>query len=49
MQEITFSGRAGSTLRGDFDDCKVTAGPDSVPVWLPSPGLCSRSPAVGVK
>jgi hypothetical protein len=25
--EITFSGRAGSTLRAEFDDCEVTIGP----------------------
>jgi hypothetical protein len=25
--EITFSGRAGATLRAEFDDCEVTTGP----------------------
>ena len=25
--EITFTGRAGSTLRAEFDDCEVTVGP----------------------
>jgi hypothetical protein len=24
--EITFAGRAGSTLRAEFDDCEVTVG-----------------------
>jgi hypothetical protein len=27
--EITFTGRAGSTLRSEFDDCEVSVGPDS--------------------
>lgn len=26
--EITFTGQAGATLRGEFDDCQVTLGPD---------------------
>ena len=25
--EITFTGKAGSTLRAEFDDCEVTVGP----------------------
>ena len=27
--EITFSGQAGRTLRAQFDECKVTTGPDT--------------------
>jgi hypothetical protein len=27
--EITFSGQAGRTLREQFDDCKITTGPDT--------------------
>jgi hypothetical protein len=27
--EITFSGRAGATLRAEFDDCEVTIGSDA--------------------
>ena len=27
--EITFTGRAGATLRAEFDDCEVTLGPDT--------------------
>ena len=27
--QITFSGQAGRTLRAQFDDCKVTTGPDT--------------------
>ena len=27
--EITFTGRAGTTLRAEFDDCQVTVGPDT--------------------
>lgn len=27
--EITFTGRAGPTLRALFDDCEVTTGPDT--------------------
>jgi hypothetical protein len=27
--EITFTGRAGATLRAEFDDCQVTVGPDT--------------------
>ena len=26
--EITFTGRVGTTLRAEFDDCQVTVGPD---------------------
>jgi hypothetical protein len=27
--EITFAGRAGTTLRAEFDDCQVTVGPST--------------------
>lgn len=27
--EITFAGRAGSTLRAEFDDCEISLGPHS--------------------
>jgi hypothetical protein len=27
--EITFTGRAGSALRSEFDDCEISVGPDS--------------------
>jgi hypothetical protein len=27
--EITFTGRVGTTLREEFDDCLVTVGPDT--------------------
>jgi hypothetical protein len=29
IYEITFTGRAGTTLRAEFDDCQVTVGPDT--------------------
>ncbi|MFY9932204.1 MAG: hypothetical protein WAK82_29765 [Streptosporangiaceae bacterium] len=29
MYEITFTSHAGSTLRAEFDDCEVIAGPDT--------------------
>ena len=27
--EITFTGRVGTTLRAEFDDCQVIVGPDT--------------------
>ena len=29
IYEITFAGRAGTTLRAEFDDCEVKVGPDT--------------------
>jgi hypothetical protein len=38
--EITFLGRAGATLRAEFDDCEVIVGPDrtTLRAQLPDPG-----------
>jgi hypothetical protein len=27
--EITFAGKAGSTLHAEFDDCEISVGPDT--------------------
>ena len=29
VYEITFAGRAGSTLRAEFDDCEISVGEDT--------------------
>ena len=53
--EITFTGRADSTLRAQFDDCNVTTGLDTTTLRaeLSDPaalsGLGSGSPALDLK
>jgi hypothetical protein len=53
--EITFTGRAGDTLRAAFDDCTVTLGPDTTTVCaqLPEPaalwGLIQRITGLGLE
>ena len=32
--EITFAGQAGTVLRAEFDDCKVTVGPGTTTLRL---------------
>ena len=41
--EITFSGQAGRTLRAQFDDCKVTTGPDSTTLSAELPDQAALS------
>ena len=41
--EITFSGQAGRTLRAQFDDCKVTTGPDSTTLSADLPDQAALS------
>jgi hypothetical protein len=41
--EITFSGRAGRTLRAQFDDCKVTTGPDTTIICAELPDQAALS------
>jgi hypothetical protein len=41
--EITFSGQAGRTLRAQFDDCKVTTGPDSTTLCAELPDQAALS------
>jgi hypothetical protein len=51
--EITITGQAGKTLRAQFDDCNVTAGPDTTTLRaeLPDPaalsGLVQRIAGLG--
>ena len=42
--EITFAGQAGRTLRAQFDDCKVSTGPDTTTLHaeLPDPAALSE-------
>jgi hypothetical protein len=53
--EITFTGRAGDTLRAAFDDCTVTLGPDTTTLCaqLPEPaalwGLVERITDLGLE
>jgi hypothetical protein len=52
--EITFLGRAGTTLRAEFDDCEVTVGPDSTTLRAELPdqgaltGLMQRITGLGL-
>ena len=41
--EITFSGQAGRTLRAQFDDCKVTTGPDTTTIRAELPDQAALS------
>ena len=53
--EITFTGRAGSTLRAEFDDCEVTVGPGitilraDLPDQAALSGLVLRITGLGLK
>jgi hypothetical protein len=52
--EITFLGRAGSTLRAEFDDCEVTVGPGTTTLRAELPdrgalaGLMERISSLGL-
>ena len=43
IYEITFSGQAGRTLRAQFDDCKVTIGPDTTTLRADLPDQAALS------
>ena len=53
--EITFTGRAGSTLRAEFDDCEVIAGPGPTTLRAELPdqaalsGLMERITGLGLE
>jgi hypothetical protein len=53
--EITFSGRAGSTLTAEFDDCEITIGPGTTTLRADLPdqgalsGLMDRTSGLGLK
>jgi hypothetical protein len=53
--EITFSGEADSTLRAQFDDCKVRTGPDRTTLSAELPdqaalsGLVQRIAGLGLE
>jgi hypothetical protein len=55
IYEITFAGRAGSTLRAEFDDCEVTVGPDTTTLRAELPdqvalsGLVQRITGLGLE
>ena len=52
--EITFTGRAGRTLRAEFDECQVTVGPDTTTLRADLPdqvalcGLVQRITGLGL-
>jgi hypothetical protein len=52
--EITFLGRAGGTLRAEFDDCEVTIGPGTTTLRAELPdrgaltGLMERISSLGL-
>ena len=52
--EITFTGRAGPTVRAEFDDCQVTVGPDTTTLRADLPdqvalcGLVQRIAGLGL-
>ena len=52
--EITFTGRAGPTLRAEFDDCQVTVGPGTTTLRADLPdqvalcGLVQRIAGLGL-
>ena len=41
--EITFTGRAGPTLRAEFDDCEVTIGPGTTTLRAELPDQAALS------
>jgi hypothetical protein len=41
--EITFAGEAGSTLRAEFDDCEVIAGPGTTTLRAELPDQAALS------
>ena len=41
--EITFSGRADRTLCAQFDDCKVTTGPETTTLLAELPDMAALS------
>ena len=53
--EISFGGQAGTVLRAEFDDCKVTVGPDTTTLRLALTdqgalhGLLQRIASFGLK
>lgn len=53
--EITFTGRAGRTLRAAFDDCEVTVGPETTTLLADLPdqgallGLVDRITGLGLE
>ena len=53
--EITFLGRAGTTLRAEFDDCEVTIGPGTTTLRAELPdqgalsGLMDRITGLGLE
>ena len=53
--EITFTGRVGTTLRAEFDDCEVTLGPGTTTLRAEVPdqgalsGLMNRITGLGLE
>jgi hypothetical protein len=53
--EITFTGRAGTTLRAEFDDCEITVGADTTTLRAELPdqaalaGLVQRITGLGLE
>jgi hypothetical protein len=55
IYEITFTGQADRTLRAQFDDCRVTTGPDTTTLRAELPdqaafsGLLQRIAGLGLE
>jgi hypothetical protein len=55
IYEVTFLGRAGSTLSAEFDDCEITIGPGTTTLRADLPdqgaltGLMERISGLGLK
>ncbi len=55
IYEITFTGRAGSTLRAEFDDCEISVGPGTTTLRAELPdqaalsGLVQRITGLGLE
>lgn len=55
IYEVTFLGRAGSTLSAEFDDCEITIGPGTTTLRANLPdqgaltGLMERISGLGLK
>ena len=55
MYEVTFAGRAGSTLRAEFDDCEVIVNPSTTTLRAELPdqaalsGLVMRITGLGLE
>ncbi len=43
IYEICFAGQAGPAVRAEFDDCRITTGPDKTTLHAEVPDQCALS------